>query len=160
MRGTRLFGVLVAGAIPLGVVLGVLWHWWWKPPIGIVVSDEWVLSPAGPDFAFDGTALYVLIGAVAGLVAGAVVGQFVGDRGFAALGGVLVGALVAAWVMFAVGHALGPPDPQLLAAGKEDLATLPAQLGVGDDVAYAPFGSTAVLALPVGARRGRQPEDG
>ena len=151
MRGARLaLGVLVC-SLPLGAALGVLWHWWWSPPLGIVVQGQWVLQPAGPDLAFDGTALFVLIGVVVGLVAGVAVGYLVRDAEFLVLGSVLLGSLVAAWLMYTVGHVLGPPDPRTLAAGLDDWETLPASLGLGEGVRFPPFGSTAGLALPLGA---------
>ncbi|MGN0064381.1 MAG: hypothetical protein ACI379_09060 [Nocardioides sp.] len=149
--GARTVAVLLACAVPLGAVLGLLWNWWWSPPLGVVYGGEWFLQPAGPDLSFDGTALYVLIGAVAGLVAGVVAGHLTKGQEIATLVGVTCGAFVAAWVMFLVGQALGPADPQVLAAHQEDLATLPARLGVGEETRFAPFGTTAVLALPVGA---------
>ena len=93
MRGARLaLGVLVC-SLPLGAALGVLWHWWWSPPLGIVVQGQWVLQPAGPDLAFDGTALFVLIGVVVGLVAGVAVGYLVRDAEFLVLGSVLLGEI-------------------------------------------------------------------
>lgn len=151
MRGSRLATAVLLAAVPLGALLGVLWYWWWEPPLGIVVQDQWVLQPSGPDLAFDGTGLYVLIAVVVGIVVGVVVGYVVQDRELLVLGAVLLAAVLAGWVMYLVGHTLGPPDPARLAVGKEDLSTLPAQLGLGDGVRVAPFGSTAGLALPLGA---------
>lgn len=150
----RTVAVLVVASLPVGAVLGMLWNWWWSPPLGIVYEGEWFLQPAGPDLSFDGTGLYVLIGAVAGVLLGVVAGHYARDHAWATLVGVTLGAFAAAWVMFLVGQALGPADPQVLAARMDDLETLPARLGVGEETRWAPFGSTAVLALPVGALLG------
>lgn len=149
-RVTRFAG-LVAGFAVLGTVCGLVWQWAWRPPPGVVYGDEWFLDPSGPDVGFAGTGLYVLIAAGAGLVAGLLVAWRLHGHEMVTLAGVLVGSTLAAWVMYAVGHALGPADPDLLAIGADDFSRLPAELDVGDESPFAPFGSAAAVAFPLGA---------
>ncbi len=155
MPGLSRFAVQMVWAasvsVALGCLLGVVWFWVWEPPQGVVYDGEWFLQPSGPDFAFDATGIYVVIGSVAGLLGGVLIGQLVKRSELRVLALVLGGSFLAAWTMYVVGEAIGPGDPQVLAAHAEDLLALPAPLDFGDEVRYAPFGSTAVLALPIGA---------
>ena len=57
----RRLGAVVALFLGAGAGAGVLWEWWWDSPTGVVFRDQWYLEPAGPDFSFDGIALFVLI---------------------------------------------------------------------------------------------------
>lgn len=144
--------LLVFAAVGAGA--GVLWEVLWDAPTGVVFKDQWFLEPSGPDISFSGTALYVLIALPLGAVLGAAAALLRGREALT-LVSVLVGSLVAGWVMYAVGHALGPPDPRVLAAGKPDYTTVPADLvlaAAGDST--APYRSTAFVAFPVGALAG------
>lgn len=149
-RLTR-FLVVVAGFAVLGVVCGLAWEAAWQPPPGVVYGEEWFLDPSGPDVGFAGTGLYVLIALGAGLLAGLVVAWLLRGHEVVTLGAVVVGSTLAGWLMYAVGHALGPADPDLLAVGAVDFSRLPAQLDVGDESGFAPFGSAAAVAFPLGA---------
>lgn len=144
--------VLAFGAC--GALTGVAWHALWEPPTGVAFKGEWFLDPVGPDVALSGTALYVLVALAVGLVLGAGVAQLPRHE-TATLVGVVLGSVLAAWVMYSVGHALGPPDPRVLAAGEPDFTTIPAELVVaapGDS--RNPLRSPALLAMPVGSLSG------
>ena len=131
--------------VGVGALAGWLWEVIWTPPMGVVFHDTWFLDPPGPDYAFSGTALYVLIGAGVGLLLGVAAAWRAGHE-LLTLATVLVGSALAGWVMFAVGHALGPPDPSVVAEGMDDYARLPGALVLA--------GAPAWLAVPVGALTG------
>lgn len=137
-----------------GVVAGVVWERLWSAPVGLTYQGEWFLEPAGPDLSFEGVALYVLIALPVGLLL-AVLCSLSPHHELATVMTVLVAAGLGAVVMYAVGHGLGPADPQVLAAGKPDFTTLPGDLVLGSSTAgETPFASTALLAMPVGAMTG------
>lgn len=129
-----------------GVVGGWLWERAWTAPIGVAYQHRFMLvgSPAGRDFS--GTGIYVLLGALIGLLLGLALALMVRGHEWATLVALVIGSLVAAWLMALVGHRLGPPDPQALAAHAEDLEELPQQLRVN--------GASAYLAMPAGGLAG------
>lgn len=142
--------VVVLGLV--GVLAGVVWEWVWSPPTGVVFEDRWVLQPSGPDIGFAATGWYVVVASLAGLVAAAAIGWLVRRDEVATLTGVAIGSVLAGWLMLLVGHALGPTDPQVLAAGKDDFTSLPSDLRVaGDDQPLLGLGSSAFVAFPSGA---------
>jgi hypothetical protein len=137
-----------------GAVAGAVWEWLWDPPDGLVFEGKWYLQPAGPDYAFSGTGWYVVVALVAGALTALALGWLWPRHELASLAAMVVGSMLAGWVMFKVGQSLGPQDPQILAAGKEDLSTLPSDLslvGAGDDPRLLLFDSSALAAFPVGA---------
>jgi hypothetical protein len=147
-------GVLLAAYVVAGALAGVLWERLWQAPDGVAFGGQWYLDPAGPDVGFSGVALFVVIAFPLGLVLGAVSGRWRGYEVTTVLV-TLVAASVAALVMFAVGNALGPPDPQALAAGQPDFEPITGGLGLNaPDHGRAPWRSTALLALPGGAMTG------
>lgn len=147
-------GAIVVGFLVAGAAGGVLWEWLWEPPVGVTYQDQWFLEPAGPDLSFAGIALFVLIAFSIGLVLAVLSGLWT-DRELATVGTVLVAASLAGVVMYAVGSALGPADPQVLAAGSPDYTSLPSDLGLtAPDRGRAPWHSTAFVALPAGAMTG------
>jgi hypothetical protein len=150
LRVLAVLALFVAG----GAAGGVLWERLWDAPIGVAFDGRWFLEPAGPDFSFEGIALFVLIAFPLGLVLAALVGSWRGHETVTVVT-VLVSASVAAVVMYAVGSALGPPDPQALAAGRPDLTPLPGDLGLtAPDQGRVQWHSTALVALPAGAMTG------
>jgi hypothetical protein len=150
----RRLGAVVALFLGAGAGAGVLWERWWDAPTGVVFRDQWYLEPAGPDFSFDGIALFVLIAFPLGLVLSVLVGLR-RDSEVATVLTVLVAAGLAGVVMYAVGNALGPPDPQALAAGRADYTTLPGDLALtAPDPGRAAWHSTALVAFPAGAMTG------
>lgn len=141
-----------------GALAGVAWEALWQAPVGVVYDEQWFLDPAGPDASFSGTALYVLLAFPVGLALGAVA-ALVPRHEAVTLVAALVGSLVAGWLMYAVGHALGPADPRVLAAGAPDLTAVPSDLvlvGTSDapGVAATPYRSTAFVAFPLGTLAG------
>ena len=137
-----------------GALAGVVWERLWDAPVGIVYRGEWFLEPAGPDYAFSGTGWYIVVALVAGALTVLALGWLWPRHEIASLVAMAVGSMLAGWVMFKVGHALGPQDPQLLAAGKADLSTLPSDLllvGADEKPRLFRFDSSALAAFPVGA---------
>jgi hypothetical protein len=147
----RVLVVLATFAL-VGAIAGVVWEWLWTPPLGIVYRGQWILEPSGPDYEFSGTGWYVVVALAAGLL-----------------------TVLAGWLMFTVGHSLGPPDPRPLAAAKDDLERLPSDLRVavkdpgssgllartggsdgGGDSAHATYSmtSSASLSFPLGTTVG------
>lgn len=137
-----------------GALAGVVWELLWDAPDGIVYQGTWYLEPAGPDHAFSGTGWYVVVALVAGALTTLALGWLLPRHEITSLVAIMVGSMLAGWVMFKVGHALGPQDPQALAAGKVDLTTLPSDLlivGADDQPRLFRFDSSASAAFPVGA---------
>jgi hypothetical protein len=140
--------------VVVGALAGVVWWWVWTPPTGVVLDERWVLDAQGLARDFDGTAWYVVVASVAGLVGGLVVTWRTRSEEVTVLAAVVVGAVLAGWVMYQVGHALGPADPQVLAQGRADLTALPGDLRVaGADPDPSPVGrgASVFLAFPAGA---------
>lgn len=146
--------VTVAAYAVAGVVAGVVWERLWSAPEGLTYGGEWFLEPAGPDHSFQGAALYVLIALPLGVLL-AVLSSLRPGHEVATVVTVLVAATIGAAVMYAVGHGLGPPDPQVLAAGQPDFTPLPGDLVLGSSTSgEPPFASTALAAMPAGAMAG------
>lgn len=146
-------GLVIASFGIAGVLAGVVWEWVWDAPSGLVYKGRWFLEPAGPDVAFSGAALYVLIALPLGLVLGLLFARLRSHETLT-LASVLVGAALAGWLMYAVGHALGPADPNVLAKGVEDLTSLPGNLVLTTDQGSVPARWVALVALPSGAMLG------
>lgn len=142
--------VLVLLAFGLaGLLAGVVWEWWWTPPTGVVVEQQYLLDADGLRSTFSGTALYVLVAVVAGVLLGVAVAVLSEAAEVWTLVLVVVGSALAGWVMHAVGTALDPPDPDRLAATAEDGTRLPEELSVSGWSPYVAFPSGALLGLTV-----------
>jgi hypothetical protein len=149
-RVLAVLALFVAG----GAGGGVLWERLWHAPTGVAFEGRWYLEPAGPDFSFEAIALFVMIAFPLGLVLAVLAGLWRGHETLTVVT-VLMAAGVAAAVMYGVGSALGPPDPQALAAGQPDYTPLPGDLGLtAPDRGRVPWHSTALVALPAGAMAG------
>ncbi len=147
-------GLVVVGFLLAGAGAGVLWERLWDAPVGLAYQKEWFLEPAGPDVSFQGVALFVLIAYPLGVVLAAVSGLWRDDE-VATVVTVLVAATAAGILMYAVGASLGPPDPQVLAAGSANYTSLPSDLGLtAPDRGRTPWHSTALVAFPAGAMTG------
>lgn len=150
-------GIVLATFAVVGAIAGVVWEWVWTPPLGIVYRGEWILEPSGPDYDFSGTGWYVVIALAAGLLTAVVLGWGLVAGELTTLAAAAVGSVLAGWVMFTVGHTLGPPDPRPLAAAMDDLERLPSDLRVAgsdpDQSSYSLAGS-AFLAFPLGTTVG------
>lgn len=147
--GSCLVAYVVAAALA-----GVLWEQLWSAPPGLSYQGKWFLEPAGPDLAFQGAALYVLVALPVGVLL-AVLVSLRPRHEVATVLTVLLASGIGALVMYAVGHGLGPPDPHPLAAGQPDFTTISADLVLGGSVkGENPLASTALLAMPTGAMAG------
>jgi hypothetical protein len=147
-------GALLAAYVVAGALAGVLWERLWDAPDGVAFQGRWYLDPAGPDIGFEGAALFVVIALPLGLLLGVLSGRWRGHE-VATVLTTLVAAGAAAVVMYAVGSALGPADPQVLAAGEPDYTPITGGLGLNaPDHGRDPWRSTALLALPAGAMTG------
>lgn len=145
--------ILVAAAV-LGVLAGVVWEWIWSPPSGVAYEGRFVLDQNGLPSEFSGTGWYIVVAAVAGILLGVGAALVSRDGEVVSLVAVSVGAVLAGGLMFHVGHALGPPDPAVLAASAEDLTALRGDLrvgGVGGRPHFYTFDSAAFVAFPAGA---------
>ncbi|WP_210443434.1 hypothetical protein [Nocardioides sp. SYSU D00065] len=147
-------GVVLAAYLVAGAGAGVLWERLWEPPAGLTYQGRWFLEPAGPDVSFASIALFVVIAFPLGLGLALAAGTRRGDE-LATVVAVLLAAVVAAVVMYAVGRALGPGDPQALAAGEPDYTPISGELGLtAPDPERVGWHSTALLAFPAGAMTG------
>lgn len=148
---------VLALALGCGALLGVLWEWVWTPPSGAAFDGVWYLDPVGLQAEPGATVWFVLLGLAGGVVYGLVAGRLTDGRELLGLVVVLAGSLLAAWVMFHVGHGLGPPDPHAVARTAEDLTPIPGDLrlaGAGLRPWPLWFESSAFVALPAGAMVG------
>jgi hypothetical protein len=126
-----------------GAACGFLWERIWTAPTGAAYQHRWLLDGHGLPEDFSGTGLYVLIAASAGLVLGLVLTLFFDNDEVASLAAIIVGSVLAAYLMWVVGSALGPPDPHAIARTADDLDPIPADLSV--------HGKSPWLAFPLGA---------
>ena len=126
-----------------GVACGFLWEHLWTAPAGVAYQHRWLLDGDGLPEDFSGTGLYALIGAVAGLILGLVLTLVFDHDEVVSLVAIIVGAGLAAYLMWIVGGALGPPDPHPIARTADDFEPIPADLRV--------HGKSAFLAVPLGA---------
>lgn len=141
-------GVILALFVVTGLVGG--WVWWklWSPaPAGAVFEKQWYpRATEGLIAEFAGTGWYVVVAVLAGLVLGLVVGLVLDHSEVVALAALVVGSVLAAWVMYRVGLHLSPPDPEIAARTADDGALLPGHLQVA--------GRSPFLAFPMGALLG------
>src|SRR5690606_18068557 len=97
-----------------------LWQWAWTPPTGAAWKGKWYLDPDGVGQDVASTGWFTLIGLVGGIAYGSLAGRLGLRRPLATLVGVAVGSFVVAYVMYQVGHVLGPPDPRAAARTADD----------------------------------------
>ena len=152
-------GIAVAVFAVVGVLAGVVWEWLWTPPTGVVVDHQWLLGLAGLRAEFSATGVYVVVASVAGLLTGALCALFLDRAELVTLVAVLVGAVLAGWVMVQVGQALGPADPRELAETARNGTRLPSDLritgqiwpprSIRDPSPYVAFPAGATLGLAV-----------
>jgi disulfide bond formation protein DsbB len=137
-------GLAALVLVVVGALAGVVWEWVWSPPLGVTVDHRWVAQDeANLRGQFSGTGWYVVVGALAGLVGGAAAALLLDRVPIATLIGVAIGSLLGAAVMYRVGVALGPDDPDGVARGAKNGTQLPAALAVS--------GHSPWVALPAGA---------
>jgi hypothetical protein len=135
---------VLAAFAAVGAGLGWLWFHAWPQPTGTVYRHTWLPDEDGLRDVFDATAWYVVLAAAGGLLVGALATLLCRRSPVATLVAVVVGSLLAAWVMLEVGLAVSPADPVALAANAADGTKLPGRLSLED--AKSPY-----LAWPIGA---------
>jgi hypothetical protein len=139
--GQAVFIVAVFAAV--GVLAGVLWEWLWTPPMAVAAQQAVQPTLESARGQFSGTAWYVVIASLAGLFTAAVLALAFDRREIVTLAAVLGGSALGAWLMLVVGTALGPADPQTVAATAADGTRIPMDLDVS--------GRSPYLAMPAGA---------
>ncbi len=138
---------LVLGVFAVvGVAAGLWWEAWWTAPSGVVVDHAWVPDDSGVRGLFDGTAHFVIVALLCGTVAGAACAFYVDRVEILTLVSVLVGSVLATWLMLLVGTTLAPPDPDPLARTAAEGTELRGALEIS--------GLGALLSLPAGALTG------
>ena len=145
----RRAAVLLVVFAAAGVVAGLVWEWIWTPPSGVVIEHEYLLDGDGLRATFSGTALYVLVGAVAGLLVGVGIAVLTEGAELVTLAAVAVGSALAGWLMLLVGTSVDPPDPGPVAETSEDLTELPDELEVSGWSPFVAFPSGALVGLTV-----------
>lgn len=148
-RMLRQLLVVLAVTVAAGAVAGLVWEWLWTPPVGVVEHHRWVLDEAGLSDDFAGTGTYIAVAAVTGVLVGALVTLLFDRAELVTLVAVVVGSVVAGWLMYRVGLAVGPPDPRTLARTAEEGAHLPGQLKVLGRSPFVAFPSGALVGLVV-----------
>ncbi|RHW25165.1 hypothetical protein D0Z08_20955 [Nocardioides immobilis] len=149
---------VIAGSAALGALGGWLWYRWWGPPnTGAIVDlgygPTWydLSSDAGLTHQFDGPAQYAVIGLGLGIVLGVLAAVLGRRQALAAMAALVVGGALAAYLSWAVGTAMSPPDPERYAT-EANLCTkgpceeYPAAIEVS--------GWTPFLCWPIGALGG------
>lgn len=142
--------ILVAFAV-VGVVCGFLWEAAWSPARGEVVKHVWY--PYSWDLAqpadFAGTGWYTVIGLVAGVVVGGLAAWRLDRAELVTLAAVVVGGLLAAYLMRVVGLHRSPDDPQRIAKTAADGTKLPSQLRLASWwlLLVVPGGALAALSV-------------
>lgn len=132
-----------------GALAGVVWVWLWTPPSGVVVDQQWVQDESGLRGDFSATGSYVAVAAVTGLLVAVLLGVLFDKAELVNLAVVLVGSVLAGWVMYRVGLALSPADPRSLADSVEDGTRLPGRPTVSGISPFQAFPGGAMLGLVI-----------
>jgi hypothetical protein len=144
-----------------GAAAGWLWYKLWDVPSGVVSGGQWYTGEAGLRDEFQGVAWFVTIALVAGLLLGMVTAWLFDRSELVTLGAVIVGSVLASYLMLRVGTHLSPPDPHELAKTAQDGDKLRGALLVRS---WAPkgaftFGALVGLALVYAVSIGRAPDE-
>jgi len=153
--------VTVAVFTGAGAAAGRLWYHLWDVPSGVVSGGQWYTSEAGLRDDFQGVALYVAISGAAGLVLGVLCAWLLDRSELVTLGAVVVGSVLAAYVMLRVGTHYSAPDPHQLAKTAQDGDKLKGALQV---TSWPPrgaftFGALVGLALVYALSLGKTPTE-
>lgn len=166
-RGRRHWRTAVLEAFIIVAVFALVgagagWLWWslWDQPAGVVSQGRWYTSETGLRAEFAGVGWYVAIATVAGLLLGTLFAWLPRRSELVTLVAVVVGSIVAGYLMLQVGMHLSPDDPQQLARDAADGTELPGALRVASwpPRGAFPFGALAGLVL-VFVMSTRTPED-
>jgi hypothetical protein len=144
-----------------GAGAGWLWYKLWDVPSGVVSGGAWYTSEAGLRDDFEGVAWYVTIALAAGLVLGLLTAWAFDRSELVTLAAVVIGSVLAAYLMLRVGTHLSPPDPHELAKTAQDGDKLKGALRV---TSWAPrgaftFGALLGLAVVYAVSVGRTPTE-
>jgi hypothetical protein len=158
VAGSQAAVVVVLYAVT-GLLSGWLWYHLWDQPDGVVSGGQWFTSEAGLRADFAGVAWYVSIGVLAGLVLGVLSAWLLARSELVTLAAVLVGSVVAAYLMLRLGQHLGPADPHDLAKTAADGTRLRGALRVDSwpPRAAFPFGALVGLSVVFTASVARSP---
>jgi hypothetical protein len=151
-RGSLLWaGAIVVVLVAAGVVGGLVWRALVDIPSGVVVGHQWYPDPwdPGQQASFAATGWYVVVAAVAGLVIGLLAAWFSRAPEVLTLVAVVVGSLVAAWLMLVVGLHGAPPDPQTAAAHAADGTRLSGTISRPGAAAFITLPLAAIAPLAV-----------
>jgi len=140
---------VVAAFAAAGALAGVVWQWWWTPPGGVVLHHQWVQFETDVRHDFSGTGTYVVVAVVAGALVAGGIALLLDGAEVLTLVAVLAGSMLAGWLMHRVGVALGPPDPDPLAATAADGTNLPSNLVVSGDTTWRAFPAGALAGLVI-----------
>lgn len=144
-------GAIVVVFAVVGVICGFIWEAAWSPAQGEVVKHVWYpvsWDRAQPTY-FAGTGWYVVIGTVAGAIVGALAAWLCDRAELVTLAAVIVGGLLAAYLMRVIGLHRGPGDPQRIAKTAADGTKLPSQLTLTNwwMLMAVPGGALATLSV-------------
>lgn len=141
-------GILVAFAAA-GAACGLVWRSRLDVPHGVVISGRWYPDPwdTGEQASFAATGWYVVIALAAGVALGLLAGRLSRAPELVTLGAVLLGSLLAAWLMLTVGLHGTPPDPQVTAAHAAEGTRLSGAISRPGRAAFVTWPLAAVVAL-------------
>jgi hypothetical protein len=151
----------VAAFAAVGASAGWLWYKLWDVPSGVVSGGQWYTSEAGLRDEFQGVAWFVTLALAAGLILGMLTAWLFDRSELVTLVAVIVGSVLASYLMLRVGTHLSPPDPHELAKTAQDGDKLKGALQVS---AWAPkgaftFGALVGLGLVYAVSIGRAPTE-
>ena len=148
-------GAVVVAAGLLGAVGGWLWYQWWAPPnTGEIYETatwgpRWFdLSDKGLAHQFDGPAQYAVIALGLGTLLGVLTAVLGRRQAVAAVVALAVGSALAAYLSWAVGTTLSPPDPDRFATAANVCTEKPCKQY---DAAIELSGWTPLLCWPIAA---------
>lgn len=138
---------ILALCAAVGAGCGWLWFRIWDPPVGVVYGGAWFLDEQGLRQEFTSTGWFVVVAAGAGLLLGLVCALALSRSELVTLGALVIGAVVATFLMWQVGLLLGPGDPREIAKAATDGDRLPGQIEVSGRSPFLVLPATALAVL-------------
>ena len=142
---------IAVGYAVVGAGCGWLWASRYTAPTGVVYNHTWYPDhwDAGQRTVFAATGTFVVVALIAGLLLGLAASLVPRMPEVATLVGVVVGSVLATWLMLRVGLHLAPPDPATAAATAADGTQLEGGLATPGWAARTtlPLSSLAVLCV-------------
>lgn len=140
--------LVVFAAVGLGA--GWLWAELFDPPVGVVQDQQWFYVDYDTiGRVFSGTALYAVIGVLAGLVLGVVAALVCRVSEMVTLVAVATGSVLAAYLAHQVGLARSPGNPYLLALVVPDGTELDGALRVSGNSPFVVWTIGSLIGLAV-----------